>query len=83
MYLDGLPAAVRLRDPLTGEPSIGYGEGIPVGYYDEHESKHVVYNHLHIEVEYNQDGDSNKSYIVGFIVEPRSIKSDAMLTWDY
>lgn len=71
-----------MRDPLTGEPSLVFGEGIPVGYYDEHESKAIVYNHLHIEVQYNKASDK-KQNIVGFVVEPRSIKSDAMIQWEY
>lgn len=82
LYLDGLPAAVRIRDPLTGEPSIGYGEGIPVGYFDELESRSVLYNHLHIEVQYNKASE-RKQNIVGFVVEPRSIQSDALIQWEF
>ena len=31
LYLDGLPAAVKIRDPETGELETNYQDGIPVG----------------------------------------------------
>ena len=35
LYLDGLPAAVRVRNPMTDElEATNYQEGIPIGYYD-------------------------------------------------
>ena len=35
LYLDGLPAAVRLRNKETGELELNYQDGIPVGFYDD------------------------------------------------
>ena len=67
MYLDGLPSAVMLRNPLTGELETTYGDGIPVGYYDEDKSQFIVYNHLHMEIRYNESSDKKKN-IVGFEV---------------
>ena len=54
LYLDGLPAAVRVRNPMTDElEATNYQEGIPIGYYDAELAKYFVYNHLHIEVLFN------------------------------
>ena len=35
LYLDGLPAAVRLRNKETGELELNYEDGIPVGFLGE------------------------------------------------
>lgn len=35
LYLDGLPAAVKVRNRYDGTLETLYSEGIPIGYYDE------------------------------------------------
>lgn len=82
LYLDGLPAAVRVRDPQTGELETHYQDGIPIGYFDEMMSKYVVYNHLHMEVLYNQPSGKGKQ-VVGLEVEPRSYEQGTLISWDY
>ena len=82
LYLDGLPAAVLLRNPQTGELETSYEDGIPVGYYNEDENTYVVYNHLHMDVKYNKVSKSIKQ-IVGFEIEPRSVQKQEMISWDH
>ena len=84
LYLDGLPAAVYERNQSTGELKIHYSEGIPIGYFDETLAKYVIYNHLHMEVQFNRPNGGSGKQIVGFEVEPRSIASDGgPLTWGF
>lgn len=48
LYLDGLPSAVVVRDPVTGEVHNEYDDGIPVGkivYDKDGKKKYVLYNH--------------------------------------
>lgn len=73
LYLDGLPAAVRLRNKETGELELNYHDGIPVGFKDDYQDKFFVYNHLHMEVKYNKVSEKIKQ-IVGFVIEPRSVE---------
>ena len=81
LYLDGLPAAVKLRNPETGELDINYQDGIPVGVYNMDLNKWILYNHLHMVVYYRKE-NKNKQ-IVGFEVEPRSIQFNEMISWDH
>ena len=73
LYLDGLPAAVSLRNKETGQLELNYEDGIPVGFYDDFLDKFFVYNHLHMEVRYNKVSEKIKQ-IVGFTIEPRSVE---------
>ena len=49
LYVDGLPSAVVVRDPETGEVHNEYDDGIPVGkvVYDHttDTTKYILYNH--------------------------------------
>ena len=83
LYLDGLPAAVRIRNPETGELETNYQDGIPVGHFDiEKENlKWILYNHLHMTIYYRKE-NKNKQ-IVGFEVEPRAIMFNEMISWEH
>ena len=57
LYLDELPAAVIVRDPITGHVKKDYSEGIPVGklIIDSSDSKKpvkkfILYNHLNFVI---------------------------------
>ena len=82
LYLDGLPAAVVLRNHETGELETSYQDGIPVGYYDKNLKEYIVYNHLHMEVKYSKVSKTVKQ-IVGFEIEPRSVHKQSMISWDH
>ena len=54
LYVDGLPSAVVVRDPETGEVHNEYQDGIPIGkaVYDSttDSTKYILYNHWIITV---------------------------------
>ena len=57
IYIDGLPAAVIVRDPVTGHVHKDYNEGIPVGKYvldntdvNNPVEKYILYNHFNFVV---------------------------------
>ena len=52
-----------------------------MGYKRPEDGKWIIFNHLHMEVQYNKVG--NRAQVVGFIVEPRSILNGYPITWDY
>lgn len=79
IYLDGLPAAVIVRDPVTGHVHKDYNEGIPVGkmIIDQTDiknpkEKYLIYNHFNFVVKTQVVPESERVRIVGFEVEPRS-----------
>mmetsp|Transcript_870 Transcript_870/g.1174 ORF Transcript_870/g.1174 Transcript_870/m.1174 type:complete len:117 (-) Transcript_870:1334-1684(-) len=79
LYVDGLPAAVIVRDPVTGHTHRDYQQGIPVGKIVVDSSdiknirhKYVLYNHWNIVVKTQPMEQTTAVRIVGFEVEPRS-----------
>jgi len=78
LYVDGLPAAVREHDPITGiTHKTDYDHGVPVGKLINdngvEDLKYILYNHWDIIVKTSSVSESNKVRIVGFEVEPHSI----------
>lgn len=78
LYVDGLPAAVREHDPLTGVlHKTDYDHGVPVGKLINdngvEDLKYILYNHWDITVKTSFVSESNKVRIVGFEVVPHSI----------
>ena len=82
MYLDGLPAAVQIRDPETTEISTNFQSGIPIGKISETDGSVIIYNHLHINVKYHNK-DEKKMQVVSFEIEPRSIAAEEFVRWSY
>lgn len=78
LYIDGLPVATIIRDPLTGDVHKDYFEGVPIGHYylnpETGQSQHMLYNHWILTVKTSKVKDSLHRKIVGFEVEPRSYK---------
>ncbi|CAL8469256.1 g8797 [Coccomyxa elongata] len=73
MILDNLPIAiVRLRDD-NGQPFKTYERGFPVGRMEEN-GKIYLHNHLRFTILYHRDPETDLSRIVGFEVEPFSVK---------
>ena len=87
LYVDGLPSAVVVRDPETGEVHNEYDDGIPVGKYvydlKREESKYILYNHFILTIKESPIDESKKIRIVGFEVEPRSYWPGEEITKDY
>eukprot|EP00884_Botryococcus_braunii_P008276 jgi/Botrbrau1/1744/Bobra.0217s0002.1 len=73
MILDNLPIAIaRLRED-NGIPVKTYERGFPVGRVEEGGST-LLNNHLRFTILYHRDMETDLSRIVGFEVEPFSVK---------
>ena len=95
LYLDGLPAAVINRNPVTGDVSTDYKEGVPVGrtvWSSDGDTgsltkKFILYNHWNIVVKVHPVENSNQVQVVGFEIEPRSytpsIEPERSPNWEY
>ena len=72
-YVDGLPAASKLENQKV--VGVDYTQGFPVGFVDSQDPKTgiYIYNHVNLELSYHQS-DPGKYRIVGFTVEPFSIR---------
>ncbi|KAK9802909.1 hypothetical protein WJX73_005351 [Symbiochloris irregularis] len=73
MILDNLPVAIaRLRDE-NGQAVKTYERGYPVGRHDE-DGRFFLNNHLRFTILYHRDIETDLARIVGFEVEPFSVK---------
>lgn len=74
MILDNLPVGmVRVKTTKKGSVSVKtYERGFPVGRKEQGE--HYVYNHLVFKVLYHENEATGLSRIVGFEVEPHSVR---------
>jgi len=73
--VDNLPAASRL-DYSGEENDILYWQGFAIGFTDETGTSYIN-NHVNIELQYHVDETEEGKYrIVGFIVQPFSIKHE-------
>jgi hypothetical protein len=67
-----------------------FSRGFPVGFHTGfgRAAKHYLYNHIRITVEYHDDdfgseGDESSTKIVGFRVEPMSIKHTWVMFFNF
>ncbi|CAI7802553.1 unnamed protein product [Closterium sp. NIES-53] len=79
MILDNLPAAmVRMRAEEGGESIKTYERGFPVGFKAPSETngpdEYFLHNHLRFTVLFHKDPTNNLARVVGFEVEPFSVK---------
>lgn len=75
LILDNLPVGmVRVKKMDHGRKAVKtYERGFPVGTKDD--GDYYIHNHLVFKILYHEDSDSGTSRIVGFEVEPRSVKN--------
>lgn len=83
--LDNLPVAmVKMRED-NGFQIKTYERGFPVGFKaaieEGGQEKHFLHNHLRFTILYNKDIETDLSRIVGFEVEPFSVKHEYEV-WD-
>lgn len=83
-----MPAAVIIRDPVSGKLHPNYDDGIPVGKLvndpDTGELKYVLYNDWVLTVRTSEvEGSDKHVKIVGFEVEPRSYDPLSPITKEY
>eukprot|EP00899_Mesostigma_viride_P019725 jgi/Mesvir1/27754/Mv07442-RA.1 len=86
MILDNLPVAmVKMREE-NGKPIKTYERGYPVGFKAAIEEggpeKHFLHNHVRFTVLFHKDLETDLSRIVGFEVEPFSVKHEYEPPWD-
>jgi len=88
--VDNLPAASKaeFKGAAGGleekETNIQYSQGFPIGFVDRESKKEYVNNHVNIELQYHAvEGEVNTYRIVGFTVEPFSIKHEFETTKDH
>ena len=84
--MDNLPTAqVRLRED-GGRMVKTYERGYPVGFKaapeDGGPEAHYLHNHARFTILYNRDPETDLSRIVGFEVEPASVKHRYKNRWD-
>jgi transmembrane 9 superfamily protein 2/4 len=86
MILDNLPVGmVKIREE-NGKPVKTYERGYPVGFKaaieEGGEQKHFLHNHLRFTILYHKDVETDLARIVGFEVEPFSVKHEYEAPWD-
>ena len=91
MILDNLPVAmVKIRATEDGEGETverkTYERGYPVGFKasveEGGEEKSFLHNHLRFTILFHKDQETDLSRIVGFEVEPFSVKHEFEEPWD-
>lgn len=86
MILDNLPVGmVKIREE-NGLPIKTYERGYPMGFKaaieEGGEQKHFLHNHLRFTILYHKDIQTDLARIVGFEVEPFSVKHEYEAPWD-
>ena len=84
LYIDGLPVATILRDPITGDIHKDYFDGVPIGRYGykkNGEARHILFNHWIFTVKTQDVPNSIHKRITGFEVEPRSYRGSPRHDW--
>jgi len=72
--IDNLPLAVEVQDQASGFTY--YEDGFPVGLVQD--SQYYLYNHIRFKINYHKNANSfDGARVVGFFVEPLSIKHTA------
>jgi len=80
--VDNLPAASKVTYSAE-ESEVLYWWGFPVGFVHPQDNLTYINNHLNIELKYHEvDNDPGNYRVVGFVVQPFSIKHDATIGED-
>eukprot|EP00252_Welwitschia_mirabilis_P005187 TRINITY_DN1567_c0_g1_i1.p1 TRINITY_DN1567_c0_g1~~TRINITY_DN1567_c0_g1_i1.p1 ORF type:complete len:644 (+),score=75.82 TRINITY_DN1567_c0_g1_i1:60-1991(+) len=87
MILDNLPVVVpRQRTDVASVNAVSYEHGFRVGfkasYTGSTEERYFIHNHLSFEVKYHRDTETDTARIVGFEVQPYSIKHEYENPWN-
>ena len=86
MILDNLPVAVVKMENDEGVPVKTYERGFPVGFKSNNDGDdtaiYYLNNHLRFTILYHRDVESGLSRIVGFEVEPLSVKHSYGAFWE-
>jgi transmembrane 9 superfamily protein 2/4 len=75
--VDNLPSASLGLNAATGEKQKHYAGGFPVGFINEADKQPFIFNHVNIILDYHKRDPAVEKYrVVGFSVEPMSIKHE-------
>jgi len=76
--IDNLPAASKMANTGDVQKDFVYWSGFPIGFVDDGTNMSYINNHVNIELQYHaSEKEKGKFRIVGFVVEPFSIKHEA------
>ena len=75
--MDRLPSGLRITLADQAKNLVNYENGFPIGY--ESDGEYFLYNHHHIIVKVHSE-DSEEKTIVGFLVQPFSLKHSDQLS---
>ena len=70
--IDNLPSAAIITVDDQGKTQKHYAGGFPIGFMDTASKEYYVYNHVKLVIDYHEKTDGYR--VVGFAVEPMSIK---------
>jgi transmembrane 9 superfamily protein 2/4 len=80
--VDNLPSASKIEDDL--EATTRHWQGFPVGFVATDTKLAYIHNHVNIEIDYHPvENEARKYRVVGFTVEPLSIKHDFEATKEW
>ncbi|KAG7349607.1 endomembrane protein 70-domain containing protein [Nitzschia inconspicua] len=73
--IDNLPSAAVGLNMETGEKQKHYAGGFPIGFISSDTQKPFIFNHVNIIIDFHKSSpDVNTYRVVGFAVEPMSVK---------
>jgi transmembrane 9 superfamily protein 2/4 len=73
--VDNLPSASKVED--ENDTTTRHWQGFPVGFVADDTKLAYIHNHVNIEIDYHPvENEANKYRVVGFTVEPFSIRHD-------
>mmetsp|Transcript_16062 Transcript_16062/g.44416 ORF Transcript_16062/g.44416 Transcript_16062/m.44416 type:complete len:654 (-) Transcript_16062:2219-4180(-) len=82
--IDNLPSAAVGINSVTKEKQFHYAGGFPIGFMDVKTEVPYIFNHVNIIVKYHQYDATKEEYrVVGFAVEPMSIKHEFKGGYDW
>ncbi|CAI8599540.1 unnamed protein product [Vicia faba] len=84
MILDNLPLVVPIKrnDQDSTVYQLGFHVGLKGQYSGSKEEKYFIHNHLAFTVKYHKDVQTESARIVGFEVNPFSVKHELDGKWD-
>jgi len=84
--IDNLPSAAIGVNEASGEQQTHYAGGFPIGFVDissEDKKDCYIFNHVNIMLDIHDPGDKSGYRVVGFKVEPVSIKHSFVGEFDW
>lgn len=82
--IDNLPSAAVGLNSVTGKKQRHYAGGFPIGFLASDTGAPYIFNHVNIIIDYHKyDKDIEQYRVVGFAIEPISIKHEFQGGYDW